>query len=291
MRPWKLMNPLKWAFYTKLYKAHRAGKKFYSQYEHMEREVPFHPEMDVRLDVYSPATGRGHPVLIFVHGGRWKDFTKELFAPVAMKLLPEHIVVVIPDHTLHPHAQYEQMTHEISAALSWTLENIERYGGDPRRVVIAGHSSGGQLAGLAVMDLRFLQAFGHTSSEVCGVVGISGAYDLDGQYIFERSKGSDAPVMTAVMGRQENFSVASPINYVRPGLPPFLVIHGDADQTIPLSQATDFHQALQRAKVRSELKIYPGRGHSEIFFSALEEESPQIVADISGFVHSCTLPH
>jgi acetyl esterase/lipase len=275
-------------FYVKLYGVHRVARRFYRRYEHLAKDVPFHPEMQVRLDIYAQPTGKGYPVLVFVHGGRWSDFTKELFAPVAMKLLPEKMVVVIPDHTLYPKADYKQMTREVAAALSWTLENIAQYGGDPNRVTIAGHSSGGQLAGLAVMDSRFLQAYGHTSAEVCGMISASSGYDMQAQYEYEQAKGRRDlnRVMLEVMGGQENFGAASPINYVQPGLPPILLIHGDADQTIPVSQASGFHAALQEAGAQSELKIYPGRGHSEILLSALWEDHPRIVADFSEFVHS-----
>jgi acetyl esterase/lipase len=280
-----LTSPL---YYLRLLKAYCTGRRFYARYQHLAKDVLFHPQMDVRLDVYSQPLGNDHPVLLFVHGGRWKDFNKELFAPVAMKLLPEKMIVVIPDHTLHPHARYEQMTREISASLSWTIENIAQYGGNPEQIVVAGHSSGGHLVTLAVMDPRFLRAFEHTSQEVCGMIGISGGYDLHAQYAFERSKGSDAPVITAVMGGRENFSVASPIKYVQADLPPILLIHGSDDQTVPADISMDFHKALQEAGVQSELIIYPERGHSEIFFSALEEDQPRIVTDISEFVHSCT---
>ena len=275
------------AYYVKLYQAHRIAQRFRAEYEHLARDVPFHPEMGVRLDVYSPATGSGHPILIFVHGGAWSEYSKELFAPVAMKLLPEKMVVVVPDHTLYPDAGYEQMAGEVAAALSWTLENIERYGGDARRVVIAGHSSGGHLVGLAVMDPRFLRVHGHTEAEVCGMALLSGSYDIQAQYGFERAKdgSSLAETILGVMGGEGRFSAASPVSYARPDLPPTLILHGGEDQTIPVSIASDFHAALQEAGGRSELKVYPGRGHSEMLFAALVEERAQIVADISDFVH------
>ena len=55
-------------YYAKLYRAHRIAQRFRAEYEYLARDVAFHPEMEVRLDVYSPATGSDHPVLIFVHG-------------------------------------------------------------------------------------------------------------------------------------------------------------------------------------------------------------------------------
>lgn len=282
-------------FYLKLLRVYLMAKRFCGKHEYLARNVAFHPELDVRLDVYSPDAGANRPVLIFVHGGGWSKYNKQLFAPAAMKLLPEKMVVVIPDHTKHPHAKYEQMTREIAAVLSWTLENIEQYGGDSKQVVICGHSSGGHLVGLAVMDQRFLRAYGHTADEVQGVVYISSGYDLHEQYTYELAKsdnkGTDLmETMIGIAGKIENFSAASPINYVRNDLPPTLIIHGDADQTIPVSQATEFHAALQKAGVPSELKIHPGRGHSEILLGALTEERPRIVADISDFVHNARHP-
>jgi len=277
-------------YYLKLYKAHRIAKKFYREYEYLNRDIAFHPNMDVRLDVYSQPEGRNHPALLFVRGGAWGAFPKELFAPAAMKLLPEEMVVIIPDHTPYPHAGYEQMAHEVAAALSWTLENIKQYGGDPRRVVIAGHSSGGHLVGLAVMDPRFLEVYGHTKDEIHSVIYVSGGYDLQAQYAYEQTRNSRKSTklmktMVGLTGGVENFPKASPISYVQRDLPPTLILHGGEDQTVPVEIAQDFHAALQKAGASSQLKIYPGRGHSEMLFSALAEERPELVVDISDFVH------
>ena len=274
------------SFYINLYKASRLGKKFYAEYEHLARDVLFHPEMKPRLDVYSPATGTNHPVLVFMHGGGWKEYDKELFAPVAMRLVTEDMVVVIPDYTLYPDARYEQMTHEVAAALSWTLENIEQHRGDPRRVVIAGHSAGAHLMGLAVMDPRFLPVYGHNWAEVYGMIGVSGVYDIQAQYEYDLGQGDGGvPEMPQVMGGQEHFATASPINYVQPDLPPVLLIHGAKDDIVPLRSSMDFHAALQKAGARSQLKAYHGSGHSDILFDALTQERAPIVVDFTDFVN------
>jgi acetyl esterase/lipase len=274
----------------RLLQAYLIGRRFYVRYEHLDRDIVFNSEMDVRLDVYSPAAGAGYPVLLLVHGGGWSRFKKEWFASAAMKLLPEEMVVVIPDHTLYPHARYEQMTHEVAAAIGWTLENIERYRGDPSRVVVCGHSSGGHLVGLAMLDPRFLRVYGHSAADVLGIIFASTGYDLHAQYDHELAKSNGKgtelmKTMEGVMGGVSNFETASPITYVKADLPPALVLHGDADQTVPVDQAVAFHAALQEAGALSELKIYTGQGHSEILFAALAEKRPQIVADIAAFVH------
>jgi acetyl esterase/lipase len=275
------------SFYVKLVQAYRTGKQFYEQYPHLERDVAFHPDMDPRLDVYTPSEGEGYPVLIFVHGGSWKDYDKELFAPVAQKLLPEGMVVVIPDYTLHPDAGYEQMTREVAAAISWTLDNVAQYGGDPGRVVVAGHSAGAHLSGLAILDPLFLDSFGHSSDEICGWIGMSGVYDIQAEYDYWVAKGSTPEVMLEVMGGQQNFDLASPVRYVRPDLPPALIIHGDEDETVPVEISTGFHVALQAAGAPSTLTIYTGTGHSDYLFAALAEDHARIVRDIAGFVQGC----
>ena len=127
------------AIYTlKILNATRVGQQFRQTYAHATRDVVFNPGMTPRLDVYSPASGDKHPVLIFVHGGGWKDFDKTLFASVAQKMLPENLVVVIPDYTLYPHGDYRLMAREVAAVIAWTLDHIASYGGDPQRVTFDG---------------------------------------------------------------------------------------------------------------------------------------------------------
>ena len=275
-------------YYGGLLKAYRIAKGFYAEYEHLARDIAFHPEMDPRLDVYSPESGQGHPVLIFVHGGGWRSYDKELFAPVAMKLVPEGLVVVIPGYTLHPDAGYEQMTHEVAAAVSWTLENIERYGGDPRRVVLAGHSAGAHLSALALMDARFLPAYGHAATELCGWVGMSGVYDVGAEDDFWLAQGVTAEVMEEVMGGQANFELASPIHYVRSGLPPLLLIHGEQDETVPVGISEDFHRALQAVGAASRLKTYANAGHADYLFAALDTGPAEVIGDLLDFVRLCS---
>lgn len=275
------------AFYGRLIQAYHTARRFYREYPHLARDVVFDPQLEPRLDVYSPATGDNHPVLVFVHGGSWKDYDKQLFAPVAMRLLPLGMVVVIPNYTLHPDAGYEQMATEVAAALSWTLEEIHNYGGDPQRVVLAGHSAGGHLSGLALMDRRFLGAYGHSSDEVCGWIGISGVYDVRAEYDYWASKGPEPKVILEVMGGEQHFAQASPVTHVRADLPPILLIHGDEDRTVPVEIAVNLQSALESAGAESRLELYLTAGHSDLLFRGLVDENAPIVTDIADFVVAC----
>ena len=307
-------------YYFNLWRASRAGDRFYRNYEPGERDVAFTEVSDVRLDVYSPEEGDGHPVLIFVHGGGWDKYDKQLFAPVAMKLVPRDLVVVIPDYTLYPDATYRQMSREVAAAVAWTFDHIDAYGGDPDRIVLSGHSAGGHLSGLVALDGSWLAEFDHSPDELCGWVGLSGVYDVDAQMAFERAGGGEAPVMTAVMEGEENFPAASPITYVGRGAaqdgagtaaggagtagggaaasedgsgraaahPPVIrLIHGALDETVPVSMSTDFAERLEAAGLPVELTIYPESDHADFLFEGLTDDNAQVLLDLTETVRGC----
>jgi acetyl esterase/lipase len=272
---------------ARMVSAYRAARTFQARYPHFERDVAFDPGMEPRLDVYWPTTGDEHPVLVFVHGGSWKDYDKDLFAPVAMKLVPEGMVVVIPDYTHYPDAGYEQMAAEVAAALNWTLESIQDYGGDPSRVVVAGHSAGGHLASLALLDERFLAVHGRSATELCGLVGMSGVYDVQAEYDYYARQGVMPQLIAEVMGGGDNLAAASPVRYVRPDLPPVLLIHGTEDETVPPSIAREFHTALKQAGAESRLDLMAGVGHSDYLLDALGRERAPLVAGLIAFVDQC----
>lgn len=284
---WAFVNRGEIAFYWNLYQVDRAGKQFYDAYPHLARDVQFSARYDALLDVYSPAEGENHPVLIFIHGGGWDKYDRKLFAPVGQKLIERGIVVVIPDYTLYPDAGYQQMAGEMAAATAWTLENIGQYGGDPGRVVLSGHSAGGHLAGLLATDQAWLNDVGHTNEELCGLVGLAGIYDVPAQMVFERSTGGTAPVMTAVMGGEAHFVEASPSSYVFPGMPRTRLIHGALDTAVPYSISEAFQQKLAAAGVPSELILYPDNDHTDFLFDAFSDPTAPILSDIGDFVQGC----
>jgi acetyl esterase/lipase len=276
------------SFYARLYQASRVGRRFYAQYEHLAKDVVYDPQVKPRLDVYSPAEGSGHPVLVFFHGGGWYQFDKVLYGPVAMKLLPFDIVVVMVDYSLYPAADCRQMAHEAAAAVAWTLEHIGEYGGDPARVVVGGQSAGAQLAALAAMDPQYLAAYGHSSGEIRGLIGVSGVYDIAAEDAYLRSGGQRTVVLQKVMGGAANYAALSPLSYVRADLPPVLLVHGDKDTTVPVELSAAFQQSLQAAGVQSELVIYPGHNHAELLFYALTDPKEELVKTIAAWVQQHT---
>jgi acetyl esterase/lipase len=275
-------------FYYRLIRAQHQANRFYAECPWVTKNILYHADLPCRLDVYQPETGSGHPVMIYVYGGSWRNGNKELYAPAAQRLLPSGFVLVIPDYTLFPQAVYPRQTEEIAAAIAWTFEHISDYGGDPRRVVLVAQSAGAQIAGLALLEPRWLAAYGHLSAELRGFIGISGVYDFGAVLAHHRANARAHKMLSDVLGGEANAGRASPISFVTSAAPPALLIHGDADTTVPIGVGLEFYRRLQAAGVQSEFTTYPGAGHADILFRALTEQPPHLLDDIVRFVRRCT---
>ena len=275
-------------FFYRLFLAQRQANRFYAECPWVTKNVAFHPDVAPRLDVYRPETGTGHPVVIYVYGGSWRTGNKELYAPAAQRLLPSGFVLVIPDYTLFPKAGYPRQTEEIAAAIVWTLDHIADFGGDPRRVVLVAQSAGGQVAGLALLEPRWLAAYGRSAADLRGFVGISGVYDFGAVLAYHGANVRARDMMSEILGGLDNAGRASPITYVTSQAPPTLLMHGDADTTVPIAVGLDFHRRLQAAGVPSEFITFPGAGHADLLFRALTEQPPRLFDSIVSFVRRCT---
>jgi arylformamidase len=143
-------------------------------------------ELDIRygggpnehLDIF-PTAQPDAPVLVFIHGGYWRGFDKRDHSFVAPAFTREGTCVVIPNYALCPAVTIPQITMQLVRALAWTWRNIARHGGDPRRIVVAGHSAGGHLAAMMLACLWPVFARELPADLVKGALAISGLHDLE----------------------------------------------------------------------------------------------------------------
>ena len=283
-------------FNARLLYATFVANQFYNSSPNITKNIAFSANPNLTLDVYQPTAPGPHPVLIWVYGGSWSSGSKELYAPVAQMLLPQNFVIVIPNYTLFDANKPRsadapiafQQAQQVADAFVWTRENIARFGGDPAQIVWGGHSAGAQLTGLATFDPKYLETRGHSPQEICGWYGISGPYDINAQLAYEMNvKGNKGELLYGVFGTRDGMNAASPSAYIKANVPPTLLIHGSADQTVPLATSENFQNALQSAGARSNLKIYDGAGHSGILFDALAEPKPRLLQDLANFAAQC----
>jgi arylformamidase len=134
-----------------------------------------------KLDIFPPSqpvTG-GAPVLVFIHGGWWRALDKAEHAFVAPAFNAQGALVVVPNYALCPAVSIEHIALQMAAMLAWVWRNVARYGGDPSRIALVGHSAGGHLATMLLCCRWKEVAADLPAQPVSGALSISGLYDLE----------------------------------------------------------------------------------------------------------------
>jgi len=178
------------------------------------------------------------PVLLFVHGGSWKSGNPADYGFVGRAFVPRGFVVVLAGYRLVPGGEYPAMIEDTAAAIRWTHENIARFGGDPARIVLAGHSAGAYNVAMAALERRWLRREGVREEAIAGVVGLAGPYDF---YPFD-SDSSKA----AFAGAAEP-EATQPIAHVSGDAPPFLLVHGEADDLVKIRNSRELARRIEDA--------------------------------------------
>lgn len=130
------------------------------------------------LDVY-PSGRSDAPVLFFIHGGYWRALDKRDHAFIAPAFTAKGACVVVPNYALCPAVTIPGITMQMVKALAWTWRNIAQHGGDPSRIVVAGHSAGGQLAAMMLSCVWPAYEKGLPEDLVKSALAISALHDLE----------------------------------------------------------------------------------------------------------------
>ncbi len=170
-------SPQRIAAWTQASQAARAGSP------RARLDLRYAPGPGGTLDVFPggpAATGPdGAPVLLFIHGGYWRALAKEDFSFLAPAFNAAGAAVVVPDYALCPKVSIEHIALQMVQAVAWTVRHAAGFGGDARRIVVAGHSAGGHLAAM-LMACRWRDVDPALPAQpLAGALAISGLYDLE----------------------------------------------------------------------------------------------------------------
>jgi acetyl esterase/lipase len=204
-----------------------------------------------KLDIWSNGEAKNKPVLVFFYGGGWVKGDRDSYGWAARAYAAKGFAVVVPDYRKVPNVAYPAFVEDAADAVRWTRANIARYGGDPDRIAIAGHSAGAYAVAMLALDRRWLGSDAHV---VKAAVGLSGPYDF---YPFTGRA-------VAAMGGWPKPLETQPLTYARADAPPMLLVTGDADTTVRPKNARNLFKKLSALRAPVALKEYPGLGHEDV---------------------------
>jgi arylformamidase len=205
------------------------------------------------LDIYAtPRTGA--PIMIFVHGGAWRTGRARDSAFPAEMFVRAGAHYVAPDFATVMDVGLDGMVAQVRRAIAWVAKNAHAFGGDPGRIHLAGHSSGGHLAGVAL--ITDWAAFGVAPDVIKGAVLVSGMYDLRGPRLSARSRyvRFDDRI-------EEEFSIQRHLDRV---VTPLIIGYGDQESPEFQRQSREFAEALKSAG--KPVTVVIGRGYNHFEF-------------------------
>jgi acetyl esterase/lipase len=216
--------------------------------------VPFGPHPMQKLDLYAPREGKGPwPLMVFIYGGGWEDGTREDYHFAGRAMAGMGFLTVVCDYRVHPEAHFPVFLEDCALAANWLLDHAAEHGGDPGRVVLAGHSAGAYNAVmLALQPARF--GAPRLAGRIEAVVGLSGPYDF---YPYDVRQSINA------FGQYAEPLTTQPINLVTPEAPPMLLIQGVKDVTVGDYHTVRLADKLRQAGVPVVETHYPTYGHAQ----------------------------
>jgi arylformamidase len=140
--------------------------------------LPYGSSPAETLDLFVPRRAAA-PVLVFIHGGWWRTLDKDDHSFIAPAFVQSGAMVVVPNYGLCPAVSIEDIARQMAEAVAWVVRHAARWGGDPQRIVVVGHSAGAHLAAL-LLQCRWPQVGADLPAHLLRrAVGISGLYELD----------------------------------------------------------------------------------------------------------------
>ncbi len=203
----------------------------------VKRNIPYADPADERqvLDVYSPPNAKNLPVVFWIHGGGWQTGDKAEVQIKPQAFMDKGFVFVSTNYRLLPSVDMATIVRDVAKSIHWVHDHIGEYGGDPKRLLIMGHSAGAQLAALICTDDRYLKAEGVSLAIVKGCVPVDGdTFDVPAIIETAETRWRVHGLPPAKFGHREKFGNDpakhrdfSAVTHVAKdkGIPPFFILH------------------------------------------------------------------
>jgi alpha-L-fucosidase 2 len=233
----------------------------------------------LKLDAFVPSGSGPFPAVIFVHGGGWSAGQRTggndpLFAPVAARGIAWFTI----SYRLAPKHNYPAPIDDVHAAIRWVRAHAAEFNLDSNRIALVGESAGGQIVAQAAV-------LANDETKVAAVVPFYAPIDF---ILDMERRGGLSTSMRGLFGRRDAkaddatlrlLREASPINHIRPGLPPFLLVHGTGDMSVLYNWSPLFQAKLKAAGVPCDLITIPDGAHGMARWEGIAPEYKDAVAD------------
>jgi acetyl esterase/lipase len=241
----------------------------------LERNLEYGPHERNKLDLYLPPGDEPKPLIIWIHGGAWLGGSKDGGNP-AMRFLTKGYAVAAINYRFSQHAIFPAQIEDCKAAIRWLRANAKKYHLDPDHFGAWGASAGGHLVALLGTsgDAKDLEGDGgnkDVSSRVQAVCDWFGPTDFskEAEQALPTSKidrtKPDCPEAKLIGGplaeHPDRVKRANPITHINKSCPPFLIVHGEQDDIVPVGQSRILHDALKNAGIESTLIAVPDASH------------------------------
>lgn len=225
------------------------------------------------LDIYAPKEAKNLPVVFWIHGGGWQAGDKSQVQLKPQAFVDKQMVFVSTNYRLLPNVEMGTIIRDIAKSVRWVHEHIAEYGGDPKRMLVMGHSAGAQLAAIVCTDDRYLKAEGLDFSILKGCVPVDGdTYDVPAIITTAETRRRVHGLPQAKVGHREKFG-NDPAKHIdfsavthiakNKGIPPFFILYVSSHPDTS-AQAERLNAVLKEAGVVSNLFGVRETTHSRI---------------------------
>ncbi|PXW52789.1 alpha/beta hydrolase [Methylobacterium sp. B4] len=242
------------------------------------RDAAYGEDPRQRLDVFVPAVPEERaPVLVFFYGGSWNSGSKDDYAFVAQAFAAQGFVTVLPDYRLYPQSRFPDFLEDGAAAIAWVRDNIAAHGGDPSRILLAGHSAGAYNAAMLGLDSSYLRRAGIDPRVIRAVAGLSGPYDF---LPFDQKTSID------VFGQAPDPKATQPVTFASAHSPPAFLATGDTDTVVRPRNTASLAERLRSARVPVQERVYEGLDHADtlLALSITFRSKAPVLAEMSAFL-------
>lgn len=225
-------------------------------------------DVSLKLDACTPPGEGPFPVAILVHGGGWSGGSKSGsdkpgngadITPWFSTFTDAGCVWFSIDYRMLPTHLWPAQLEDTQTAIRWVKAHAAEYGGDPSRIVIVGHSAGGHIALQAAV-------LGTGDTAVQAAIGYAPVSDLE---FDAQVRGGASTGLQQLFGVPRDLTpesrkillAGSPGSYIKPGLPPMLLVHGDADRTVAIAMTRRFEEKMLAAGNVCDVLVLPRAQH------------------------------